>query len=140
MGTREGQYWRTVRPGFSGWDPQRIETPDIDGTPDVNHLFGWVELKYVRAWPKRDNTPLRLDHYSQHQRVWHKRRCKAGGLCHVLLGVEKEHFLIWGEVASEFLGKIPRMELIMRSDAHWTNAKEMRKELRDEILARSQPR
>ena len=140
MGTREGQYWREVRPGLSGWDPKRVETPASDGFPDVSHIHGLVELKYIRHWPKRASTPLRVEHYSQQQRVFHKRRCKAGGLCHVLIGVEKEHFLFWGEVAAEHLGHMPRMEMIMRADAHWTDGSTMRKELRDEILARSEPR
>lgn len=138
MGTREGQYWRTVKPGLSGWDPQRVETSEKDGFPDVSHVYGLVELKYVRWWPKRENTVLRIDHYSQEQRVFHKRRCRAGGLCHVLLGVEAEHFLFWGEVASDYLGRISRMEMLMMADAHWDGAKQMRKELRDAIKARSQ--
>lgn len=137
MGTREGQYWRTVKPAFSGWDPQRVETPDADGVPDVDHKFGNVELKYAREWPKRPDTPFRLDHYSPQQRVWHKRRCRAGGLCHVLVGVGKEHLLIWGEVASEYLGNVTRMELIMRADAHFENLQDLKKGLRDAILARS---
>jgi len=126
-----------VKPAFSGWDPQRIETPDADGVPDVNCTVCDVELKYVREWPKRPDTPLRLDHYSPQQRVWHKRRCKAGGLCFVLIGVGKEHLLIWGDTAADHLGRVTRMELIMLADGHWESFKDMKGELRDAILARN---
>ena len=42
------------------------------GTPDVNCTTCWIELKAVTKAniPKREDTPVRLPHFTQQQKIW----------------------------------------------------------------------
>lgn len=97
-------------------DPQPVENPVNPGCPDVECLRGWVELKYAPAWPKQPDTPLRLPKYKQHQRNWLRRRWNAGGGAWLLLRVGSrgvvENLLFDGLTAHEFVGRVPRQQLI----------------------------
>ncbi len=130
----EASYWIKVKPYLSGWDPVRIEGAS-KGTPDVNNKVGWVELKKLEKWPTRPDTPVTVEHYTAEQRVWHMRRCHAGGCCHVLIEIGGSSLLLWGAVAAEHLGRVPRRELIELADAVWPKGSQaMRGELKDAIL------
>lgn len=82
------------------------------GTPDVNCTKGWLELKEVKSWPKKWDTPLRIPHFSQEQRVWLARRANAGGNCWVLLKVGKDYLLLEPKHAILFLGYAIRQTLV----------------------------
>ena len=129
----ENAFWANVKPALFGWDPVRVETGDRDGIPDVNHKHGWIELK-VTEWPKREDTPVNFDKYPQHQRVWHIRRCEAGGRCHVLVRIGTDVLLFWGDVAAEVCGRLPRRELIAAAHRHWKPREPWKKELKNAIL------
>jgi len=136
MAGPESQFWKDwVRPALSGWDPVRVETPDKDGFPDVSHIPGLLELKAEREWPTRPGTVFRVDHFTAHQRVFHKRRWKAGGLIHVLIRVKQDVLLIRGGVAADWLGKMPKEQTIKLASAHWHGKQQMMKGLKDAILS-----
>ena len=92
-------------------DAVSVENPAFPGTPDVNYIEGWVELKWLRAWPADANTPVRLEHYTQQQRVWATRRRHRGGRCFLLLQVQDEYLLFDGRTAAEVLGHSTREAL-----------------------------
>tara|TARA_R110000772_G_scaffold251753_1_gene366829 strand:- start:481 stop:864 length:384 start_codon:yes stop_codon:yes gene_type:complete len=102
---------RTVVSKLSELDAKSVENSVGPGTPDVNFIGGWIELKWARAWPKRETTPLRLDHFTIQQRRWLSQRRKKGGRAFVLLKVAREWFLFDGEIAAESLGQSTRTEL-----------------------------
>lgn len=131
----EKNFWHSwAKPALSGWDPQRVETAAKDGFPDVNHRCGELELKWIERWPPRGGI-VRLDHYTPHQRVWHKRRSHAGGRVHVLLGVgSKEALLFEGGTAADHLGRVPREVLMDLCVEHWSSKKEMIGGLKDAII------
>jgi hypothetical protein len=54
----EGGTWDSLRPRMVALnlDPQRVENSLDNGTPDVNYTHGWLELKYLDAWPRRPGT------------------------------------------------------------------------------------
>ena len=82
------------------------------GTPDVNHIHGWVELKWVRAWPKRETTVPRFKHFTQDQRAWMMRRWRAApGSVHLLLQCRQEWFMFTAPAAVELVGAATRQEL-----------------------------
>lgn len=99
----------------AGRDPISVENPAYPGTPDVNFVEGWVELKQLPEWPKKEATPVAVPHFTPQQRIWLLKRARAGGNIWLLLQVEKEWLLLDGATASEYLGRVPKSELIFRS-------------------------
>ena len=90
------------------------------GTPDVNFIGGWIELKWLRSWPKRAETPVILAHpLTTEQRAWHRRRAKRGGNNWVLLQCQREWLLFRGRVAADFLGVSTRAELYRHATIWW---------------------
>lgn len=92
------------------------------GTPDVNYVEGWIECKWLRKWPKRPETVVKLDHeLMAGQRAWIKRRAKRDGDVFVLLQCGREWLLIEGHYAACELGKQTREQLIESCAAYWKN-------------------
>jgi hypothetical protein len=100
-------------------DAISVENSCGPGTPDVNYIGGWLELKRVAAWPANLRTPVRIPHFSPQQKVWLARRCQRGGRAYVLLQVERDWFLIDGLVAASGLGTWNRDDLLFNSAKHW---------------------
>lgn len=119
----ESEAWNAIRPVLKPYDPVRIESPMSPGVPDVNYTYGWIELKYLEAWPVRPATPVKIDHFTQQQRVWLTRRCRMGGLAFLLLKVGKgknaEWLLFNGRVAAEHVGEVEKERLIQLSLGRW---------------------
>ena len=134
----ESRFWQQVKPLLAGLDPVRIENICEQGTPDVNYIEGWIELKVMPDWPKRPSTPLRIDHYTTHQRAWAKQRHSLGGVVWFLLKVAEEWLLIPGVLAAKYVGELPRDSLYTICSARWsgTPTKESFQEviLRDKLV------
>ena len=89
------------------------------GTPDVNCIAGWLELKWLRRWPKNRDTIVRIDHYTVQQRRWLKRRAARGGGAWLLLQVGQEWLLFDALVAHDDVGRVPRDELYRLARHRW---------------------
>lgn len=87
----------------AGADPVPIENALEAGTPDVESIFGWMELKQVRRWPPRGGEPD-LRHFTQAQRRFLRRRSAAGGRSWLLLQVGRTWLLFDGGVAATRVG------------------------------------
>jgi len=96
-----------VMRALDGLHPVAVENRAAPGTPDVNYVGGWLELKWLRSWPSRAATPVRVAHFNMQQRLWHLRRRDAGGKTWVLLQCRREWFLFDGAVAAMELGFWP---------------------------------
>lgn len=97
-----------------------VENPVQPGTPDVNYIEGWIELKWMRRWPAGKGTVIRLPHFTRRQRRWLKRRWENGGATWLLLQVGREWLLFTGPVASDLVGFISREELYTHAYSRWT--------------------
>jgi len=100
-------------------DAVPVENGARPGTPDVNITTGWIELKKVEAWPKREDTLLRVDHFSPQQKIWIARRERAQGRVWVLLQVGTDYLLLKGGDAVNLLGSSPKDTLMQAAIAHW---------------------
>lgn len=128
----EQSMWTTLRPLLVGLDPIRVENPADPGTPDVNYIEGWVELKEMPRWPPKGG-PLRVDHYTQQQKTWARSRARAGGRVFLLLKVGQDWLLFRGEVAAAILGKAPEEALKAAAVRVWKGRAAMAKEIREEL-------
>lgn len=100
-------------------DAVPIENPIRAGTPDVNYIEGWIELKWLKTWPIRAGTIVQIPHYTDQQKIWHYRRRRAGGQSWFLLQVRREWLLLDGAIAAFVVNKSTRQELIERATAYW---------------------
>lgn len=108
-----------------------IENGAGTGTPDVNFAGGWIEMKYLKEWPKRAGTSVRpQEPLKPEQRHWLEDRDRAGERCYVMLQVKRtqEWVLLDGLVAVRILGEAPRAELVSQAVAHW-RGRQMEKEI-----------
>lgn len=96
-----------------------IENSLKSGTPDVNYTRGWIELKWLRAWPVRPGTVVALPHYTRQQRRWLAKRYDAGGDCWLLLQCRKEWLLFNGKAAACCVGRVDRATLYYLADRTW---------------------
>lgn len=96
-----------------------VENPVCPGTPDVNYVEGWLELKSLAAWPDDPITPLSVGHFTPQQRLWLRKREIAGGRIHMLLKVADDWLLISGAAAATYVGKANREFLVSVSDKVW---------------------
>jgi hypothetical protein len=114
----------------AGLHPVAVENPACPGTPDVNHVQGWIELKQIKEWPSKSGSMVRVEHFTQQQRIWLRNRCRFGGRAHLLIRVGCDWLLLDGRYAADALGVAPKHELIAHAVAYWP------KRLNEEELVR----
>jgi hypothetical protein len=115
--------------GLRALDAVAVENPARPGTPDVNYIEGWIELKQLPRWPAKRDTVVKCSHFRTGQRIWIKRRARAGGQVHVLLQVGSDWLLLPGAWAAQNLGRVSLVELIENAERVWhgrLNTKELR--------------
>lgn len=100
------------------WHAVSVENPVHPGTPDVNFVNGWVELKWLREWPINGGV-VQLEHFTQQQRIWLLKRWNAGGFAWLLLQCRTEWLLFSGPVAFHCVGHCDRESLIAKANKHW---------------------
>ncbi len=113
-----------------------VENQCLPGTPDVECMFGWLELKRMEDWPKRATTIVRCDHFEPEQRIFLEDHCDFGGNAYLLLLIEKtrEWLLLNGKVAATLLGRCNQQQLRDNSLAIWRGS-EMKEKI-TECLSR----
>lgn len=89
---------------------RRIENMLSAGTPDCLITTGFVELKWIREWPVRASSPVRLDHYTDVQRGWLLEHWQCGGGAWLLLQV-KQCWLNFEAPAAQKVGFLTKEEL-----------------------------
>lgn len=103
---------RIVVKALKGLDAMSVENPARPGTPDVNYIEGWVELKYLEKWPARSKTKIRVACFTSQQRVWLRRRKKRGGTAFFLILIDTDWLLFDGDVAGRSIGELDKQEMI----------------------------
>ena len=98
-----------------------VENPVHPGTPDVNFIHGWIELKWLRRWPKNENTIVLLPHFNVSQRNWLKKRGAYCGGCWLLLQCQREWLLFDGPTAAKHVGRVTRKGLFEVAERTWVH-------------------
>jgi hypothetical protein len=112
----ENNLRRDVCKALAALDAFPVENSVGFGCPDVYCLHGqWIELKYLQAWPVRENTSVRIDHYTPKQRTWAQRHKHRGGTPWMLIQVGTEVLILPGEWAAVAVGTATRIELINKA-------------------------
>jgi hypothetical protein len=113
------------------YDAMAVENRVRPGTPDVNYIGGWVELKWLRRWPKNsEEAPVKIEHFTPQQRVWLKTRWMRGGRAFLLLQAGGTDWLLFdGVTAAYAVGRVPRSKLYAYALATWKTLNEQ--ELRE---------
>lgn len=119
--SEKGMRSRIVK-GLRPLDAVAVENPAYPGTPDVNCIYGWLELKWMRDWPKIKADQLVLcRHFTPQQRIWLARRHRKGGVACLLLQVGKQWLLFEGDVAAARFGRATKAELLDIAAMRWPN-------------------
>ena len=113
----EDGMWEGLRPVLQGLglDPHRIENGVCVGMPDVNYTRGFIELKYLDAWPMRVTTPVRFPKLEQRpqQVAWMTQRWLSGGPVYLMVRVYRQLMMFTGPDS-----RLVRQGLC-RSDLRW---------------------
>ena len=117
-----GGLWQTMRVAMGRGHHWRQATRHEEalqaGIADVSYVsanghHGWIELKHLKEWPRRESTIVRLDHYTNDQKNFLKAKGRAGSYTWLFLQVGRDYLLFdWraaqkvGELNKEALEEI----------------------------------
>jgi hypothetical protein len=102
---------------------RRIEDACNPGTPDTYiraHRLGsaWVELKYLKAWPVRPATVVKIDHYTAQQKLWLRDEGRMGGNAWLFIQVDNIYLLFWWEEAQR-VGEMTKAQMLEAARMVW---------------------
>lgn len=99
------------------------------GVPDVNHRYGWIEMKALDGWPKvGPDKPIRFRHQLQtNQKVWIRRRLRRSGSVALCAKVGSEWFF-WDckSLDLDRFGNMTKAEMMDSSSLHYKRILDVR--------------
>ena len=120
----ESASWQTIRKHLAshGAHIQRLEDQLSVGVPDATACLRrdfWLEGKFVKSLPARDDTPIRFGARAQtvHQRNWLDARTRAGGICFVWVRVADERWYYFTDDFAFLVDGIPKKEFLAHPNA-----------------------
>lgn len=126
---------KKVMQALKGWDPLRVENIHMPGTPDINFIGGWIEVKWVLQYPVKDETIITCRHFTIEQRNFLKRRMLMGGATFLFVGIAGNYYLFDGIAGANFFGFVERQMLRRKARNVWwrrfPKSKELMKALSD---------
>lgn len=136
----EKNFWRYVRNGMKNyWKAVRVESSTMSGISDIiysmngDRIRGFIELKYIKSWPKRANTIIRISHFTPSQRLFLSSHEDSAGYCYIFLQVERDYLLFSASLdICTRLGSLCRRDLEKLAKKIWhdkINFAELRGEL-----------
>lgn len=114
----EANLWNRLRTNMIGkyWqEATRHEDKFQKGIADVSFcqcgIAGWMELKHVSEWPRREKTLVRIPHYSIEQKDFLEKKGIAMGNTWLFVQVEGD-FLLYNHTAAQFLPDKTKTEMV----------------------------
>lgn len=122
MATKEAGLWKRLKQNLKWKAATRHEDKLSSGVADVSFAtisgaHGWMELKKIDSWPRRDTTLVRIAHFTEDQRHWLDEKGKAGGNTWILVQVD-DYLLLYSWRHAFDLGNWTREEMF--SHAVWS--------------------
>lgn len=122
----EASFWDTLRKGMRDkWIIQRHEDAFSEGIPDLSYDIpgmkgsGWIELKYLKSFPKRESTVVKIPHYSIMQRNWIKQHGRINNRVYLFVQVNREYFLFNWLTAAQSVGLALTKEEFYEGCFYW---------------------
>lgn len=110
----ESKLWKIIKPLQNYGHIQRIECSFPVGVPDmiykINNIAGWCELKYVKEYPKRGATPIRVKHYTKAQKTFLGELTRHKWKTRVMVQVEEDIYL-FASPALFAVGQMTRLQM-----------------------------
>lgn len=102
MKISESALWKWIvknNPDPKAFHFERLENLVGSGIPDVVHKHKegetiWIELKTARKPVRPTSKIFKKGYFNKSQEVWHKKWSGLGAKVYILLGVDKERYLI----------------------------------------------
>lgn len=104
----ESSFWRYLNKKMKlvGWEAKRFECSMPLGVPDVYYRIkgkdrwhsGWIELKFLKAYPKNKNIAIKIQHYTKEQRLFLRQENLKGGTAWLFIKIEKDYYLLKGDL------------------------------------------
>lgn len=124
--SRESKFWSYIKKGMGArWVADRIETSVALGVADVSFSVyrknGHIELKALPCWPKRSKTPVRIDHWTEGQKLWLNRKGGVGGDCWLFVKVigEPDEFFLFSWAHTYQIEGWNREEWRLHAEGYW---------------------
>lgn len=99
----ESRYRQMIIADLRILHPVAVENSIGPGTPDINCSLGWIELKWMKSYPKEGI--IKIKHFTPQQRVWLLKRWRNCRGAWLLFKIGQDQFLFDGETASREVGK-----------------------------------
>lgn len=125
---RESSLWKTLKKRMKGkWEAERIECVSGLGIPDVYYSLkvgeshtasGWIELKYLKEWPKNDETKIRIGHFTEPQKNFMRRHGKNGAKVFLLIQIDRDYMLMEWQHAIDIENMV-KDEVFLWAEKHW---------------------
>jgi len=96
---------------------QRHEEEFNSGIPDLSFSLdpivnGWIELKTIHTWPKKEDSKVRVPHFHDRQKEWMIQRGAAGQNCFFLLEVAENELLLFDHKKIHLINHLTKDEMI----------------------------
>lgn len=93
-------------------DAMSVENTARPGTPDINFIEGWIELKVLDHWPAKTDAVVKVPCFTPQQRVWLRRRVQLGGAAYFLIRIDQDWLLFDGQTAADQIGKMNKETML----------------------------
>lgn len=97
---------------------QRHEDAFAKGIPDVSFGYSnatiWIELKFLSKWPIRENTKIKIQHYTPEQKLWLRLRGRTAGRCWLFIRIADD-FLLFDHIIAQEIGELNKQEMLNKA-------------------------
>lgn len=96
-----------------------VENPARAGTPDINYMEGWIEMKRLDRWPPPSEI-IDIPHFTPQQRNFLEKRVRMGGHAWLLFRIRNDWLLFRGDIAARRVGHVRQNELLAIASRVWS--------------------